>query len=268
MRFPFSSDSILSIIQQAGRAVLSVYTSGIKHTLKKDCSPLTEADRTSHRIIVEGLTRIAPGIPVLSEEGEEIGYNIRRNWDSYFLIDPLDGTQEFIESRPEFTVNIALIYQSRPVIGLIHVPVNGITYFAEEGKGAYRLNGNTERLPLRKDPSRKVEIVVSRRETEESLKKILSGIPDAGISSMGSSLKFCLVAEGSSDIYPRTKPSMEWDTAAGAIIVEEAGGQIVETSGQTILYNRENLLNPPFFALSKIFPEKVSNWKLLLLDKT
>jgi 3'(2'), 5'-bisphosphate nucleotidase len=257
-------EKLIPLAEEAGKAILTVYHGQVSHTLKKDLSPLTEADKASHRIIVEGLSRIAPETPIMSEEGEVIPFSERKNWEYYFLIDPLDGTKEFLEKRPEFTVNIALIHQNRPIQGVIHLPTEGVTYVASKGEGAFKLNGTRKRLPLQKNADAEVKMVVSRRDSTESLRHLLSGIPRFEIQHMGSSAKFCLVAEGSSDFYPRMKPSMEWDTAAGAIIVEEAGGAVYESNGNPILYNRENLLNPPFYVLSASFTEKVRDWKKLL----
>jgi 3'(2'), 5'-bisphosphate nucleotidase len=267
MNMNFELESLVQIIREAGDAVFAVYQNQHTHTLKKDLSPLTEADTASNRILLEGLSRVAPRIPVMSEEGEEIPYNERKNWDYYFLIDPLDGTKEFIEKRPEFTVNIALIHQNSPILGLIHLPTNGLTYVAERGAGAYKINGKRVRLPLNQNYEARVNVIMSRRDSSEELKHILSELPQFEVQNMGSSLKFCLVAEGVSDFYPRMKPSMEWDTAAGAVIVEESGGAVFELSGKPIAYNRENLLNPPFYVLSKLFPEKVRDWRNLLFPE-
>ena len=264
MKTSFDIEKLIPLVQEAGKAILTVYNGEHSHTLKKDLSPLTEADKASHRIIVEGLSRIAPETPVMSEEGDVIPFSERKNWEYYFLIDPLDGTKEFLEKRPEFTVNIALIYRNRPIQGVIHLPTEGLTYIASKGEGAFKLNGKRKRLPLMKDADTEVKMVVSVGIQRSALQHVLSGIPRFEIQHMGSSAKFCLVAEGSSDFYPRMKPSMEWDTAAGAIIVEEAGGAVYESNGNPILYNRENLLNPPFYVLSSSFTEKVRDWKKLL----
>ncbi len=266
MKVSFDIESLVPIAEAAGKAILEVYQTEYSQTLKKDLSPLTEADKASHQVLMEGLLLLAPEIPVMSEEGEEIPFSKRKEWDYYFLIDPLDGTKEFIEKRPEFTVNIALINKNRPVMGVIHLPTNGVTYAAKKGEGAFKYDGTRRKLPLGQEPAKGVKVIASRRDSVESLKHILSGIPFYDIQQTGSSLKFCLVAEGVSDFYPRTKPSMEWDTAAGAIIVEEAGGAVYEANGEPILYNRENLLNPPFYAVSKVFTNKVQNWKKLLFS--
>jgi 3'(2'), 5'-bisphosphate nucleotidase len=266
MKIEFELEALLPLVQEAGKAIIKVYEGEYSHTLKKGSSPVTEADIASHKIIIDGLRKIAPDIPVMSEEGEEIPYEERKKWEYYFLIDPLDGTKEFIEKKPEFTVNIALIQQNRPVMGIIHLPTERITYMAQKGQGAYRMNSKLQRLPVEEKRSDQVNIVISRRDSSETLKRILTCLPRFSILPMGSSLKFCLVAEGVSDFYPRTKPSMEWDTAAGAIIVEEAGGSVQKSNGEQILYNRENILNPPFYVFSKSFTEKVQNWKELLFS--
>lgn len=268
MRIDFGLEALLPIVQEAGNTILSMYEGSCKHILKKGRSPLTEANEASHRIILKGLAQVAPDIPVMSEEGEAIAYEERKKWEYYFLIDPLDGTKEFIEKRPEFTVNVALIRQNKPVMGIIHLPISGATYMAQKDGGAYLMNGTMKRLPILENRSDLVNIVISRRDSCETLKRLLVVLPRFNIQPMGSSLKFCLVAEGVSDFYPRTKPSMEWDTAAGEIIVEEAGGSVYESNGERISYNRENLLNSPFHVFSKVFTEKVRDWKDLLFSKS
>lgn len=243
------------------------YKGSYKKTLKEDNSPLTDADRASHQIIIEGLDRIAPGIPVVSEEGDIIPHAIRKDWPYFFLIDPLDGTREFVQNVDEFAVNIALIHQNQPIMGLIHAPVTGVTHLAERGCGAFQVGKASAQMPLTKNSGEKVVVVTSRRDSP-GLERLLSKIPDVGIRRMGSSLKFCLVAEGNADFYPRLIPSMEWDTAAGSIIVEESGGKVCETLGDLMLYNRENLVNPPFYVLGNRFAEKVRNWRQILFSET
>lgn len=268
MSLNFHVDDLLPVVREAGNAIMLFYKGSYNKTLKKDKSPLTDADRASHQIIIEGLDRIAPGIPVVSEEGDKIPDAIRKDWTYFFLIDPLDGTREFMQNIDEFAVNIALIHQNQPIMGLIHAPVTGVTHLAERGSGAFQVGKASARMPLTRGSDEKVIIVTSRSDSSPGLERLLSKIPNVGIRRMGSSLKFCLVAEGNADFYPRLIPSMEWDTAAGSIIVEESGGKVCPTLGHFMLYNRENLVNPPFYVLGKSFTEKVRNWRQILFSET
>jgi 3'(2'), 5'-bisphosphate nucleotidase len=236
--------------------------------LKEDQSPLTEADRASHHILVEGLSRIAPGIPVLSEEAAEVPYETRRNWETYFLIDPVDGTREFVAKIPEFAINIALIQNGHPVIGVTHSPLEGATYFAEAGKGAYKITNGRRRLPLHIKESERTKVLLSHTDKTPELDMLISKLPSPEVVRMGSSLKFCAVAEGTADFYPRLKPSMEWDTASGTILIEEAGGIVCQLSGKRIEYNRQDMLNPPFYVVGKSMSEKMPDWKKILLRGT
>lgn len=261
---------IIQISIEAGKKILEVYNlEEFEVENKVDNSPLTLADRLSNDTIVEGLSRLYPDIPILSEEGKDIAYSERAKWDYFWLVDPLDGTKEFIKKNGEFTVNIALIHQGKPVLGVIYTPVLDEVYFAKVGLGSYKLtNGlqlfNTARglnsdivvmkeaikLPIEND--RTITTVVASRshmsvETEEFINSLKQDSEEIEIISAGSSLKLCLVAEGKADYYPRYAPTMEWDTAAGQAIVEQAGGVVtnVETNS-TLEYNKENLLNPWF----------------------
>ena len=260
-------DAVLAA-KKAGDAVLEIYGSAFSFEQKEDRSPLTLADRRSHDLIAGQLnSRQAGKLPILSEEGRDIHYGERKAWEYYWLVDPLDGTKEFIKRNGEFTVNIALMHRDRPVMGVILVPVKDILYFAFEGTGAFKLSGTSAlksrisfeeligaavRLPLKTATGAGTFTAIASRshmsgETSsflEELKKEHGGIE---IVSAGSSLKFCLVAEGAADIYPRFAPTMEWDTAAGQAIVEQAGGSVLQHgTGEPLKYNKENLLNPWF----------------------
>ena len=260
--------SLLSIAYRAGEAILEVYGTAFTVEQKEDRSPLTKADRRSHEIIVKELERLKDlQIPVLSEEGKNIPFSERAEWQLFWLVDPLDGTKEFIKRNGEFTVNIALIQKGRPLAGIIHVPVRNITYFAAEGLGSFRLDRAGEhadlllpvlletavRLPLHTPEALRIAVIGSRshmsEETAQYITELKSRYREVDFVSAGSSLKFCLIAEGSADVYPRFAPTMEWDTAAGQAIVELAGGVVLETSSQTPLrYNKEKLTNPWFLA--------------------
>lgn len=193
---------------------------------------------------------------MLSEEGKEIPYSDRKEWEWYFLIDPLDGTEEFVKRSGEFAVNIALIHRGKPVLGVIHLPLEGITYLAEAGSGAYRLSPQKERLPFSAAGDHSVRIVLSRNDFSPTLMTAISELPFCKVDRSGSSRKFCMVAEGSADVYLRMRGAMEWDTAAGVILVEESGGRVRSLSNEPITYNRPSLYSPPFAVLGKTFLEK------------
>lgn len=249
---------IIQISIEAGKKILEVYNSDefeVKN--KADNSPLTLADKLSNDTIVEELSRLYPDIPILSEEGKDITYSERAKWDYFWLVDPLDGTKEFIKRNGEFTVNIALIHQGKPVLGVIYTPVSDEVYFAKAGLGAYKLtNGLQLKLPI--ENNRAVTTVVASRshmsaETEEFINSLKQELGEIELITAGSSLKLCLVAEGKADYYPRFAPTMEWDTAAGQAIVEQAGGVVINVEIDSSLdYNKENLLNPWFLVKRKV----------------
>lgn len=239
------------LAKKAGKAILKVYNMDFDFEVKNGNEPLTEADKRSHEIITSHLSgRYAH--PILSEEGTAVAYDVRKTWEFFWLVDPLDGTKEFIKRNGEFTVNIALIHKDRPVMGVIYAPALDILYYAVSGMGAYRVEaGKTERLPLKSGLFR-LTIVGSRshatKEFEAYINTIKETFGEVDFISAGSSLKFCLVAEGRADIYPRLGPTMEWDTAAGQAVVEEAGGQVVaQGGGGPLRYNKRDLRNPNFF---------------------
>lgn len=247
---------IIGIAKEAGERILEVYRTSFTIKNKIDNSPLTTADYLSHEIISKRLKNIYPAIPVLSEEGKGISYEVRKNWQYFWLIDPLDGTKEFIKRNGEFTVNIALINRHKPVLGVIYAPAKNILYFAKRGKGAFKLvaDGNTQNIRLNgKSDDKGLRAVVSRSHSNQELEEYLNKLNIKERISTGSSLKFCLVAEGKADIYPRIGTTMEWDTAAGQIIVEEAGGKVVEfATGNPLTYNKKSLKNPSFIVIGQI----------------
>jgi 3'(2'), 5'-bisphosphate nucleotidase len=254
----------------AGKAILTVYGTDFDVDIKADKSPLTLADRRSHEIIMAALRQT--GMPILSEEGRDIPYAERASWRSFFLVDPLDGTKEFVKRNGEFTVNIALIENQSPVMGVIYVPVKDWLYFAGQGIGAYKMEAaeaqlagaqgdkgldlgvlkeRAQALPLADAGRRPFTIVGSRSHSNPELtaeiEKQRARHGEVTFISAGSSLKLCLVAEGAADLYPRTGPTMEWDTGAGQAIAMVSGAEVVEfESGQPLVYNKENLLNPWF----------------------
>lgn len=243
--------------------ILDIYWQDFEVEFKEDKSPLTLADRLAHDAICKVLK--STGLPVLSEEGKNIPYEVRKEWDRFWMVDPLDGTKEFVKRNGEFTVNIALISNGKAVMGVILVPVSGVLYFASRPAGAFKISlegindpgivsmmKNAESLPLQSSPDR-VTVVGSRSHPSPETASFISNLketrPDLDFISIGSSLKMCLVAEGKAHIYPRFGPTMEWDTAAGQAIVEIAGGKVVQANtGEVVLYNKPDLLNPWFVA--------------------
>jgi 3'(2'), 5'-bisphosphate nucleotidase len=247
-------DFLADLAVQAGKAILEVYGTDFEVTRKDDCSPLTLADTRSHRIIADSLRSRYPDIPVLSEEGRNVDYDVRRNWDRFWLVDPLDGTKEFVKRNGEFTVNIALVENGTPVAGIVHIPVQNRLFVADVREGCREiLDGGSRRLKVAPVPAgRAVRIVRSRSHPAPGLEELLSLIPEHEIINRGSSLKFCAVAAGEADLYPRFGPTWEWDTAAGQAIVTAAGGIVVDLSGKPFVYNKQNLLNGPFIVSSSM----------------
>ncbi len=247
------AEAIAEIAVDAGKAILEIYEQDFEVVQKADASPLTQADLASHRIICERLACLTPDIPILSEESSDIDYESRASWTQYWLVDPLDGTKEFINRNGEFTVNIALIRNHNPILGVVHVPVNGTTYTGLVGKWASRhdVEGNMEHIRIRKPCAEPVVVVGSRSHANPRLQEFLGRIGDYELVSMGSSLKFCLLAEGKADFYPRLGPTSEWDTAAAHAVVLAAGGRIVTLDGKPLRYNTsESLLNHEFLVIA------------------
>ncbi len=246
---------IITIAQQAGAAILKVYDTDFSVYEKSDQSPLTEADLAAHRVIANSLMELTPEIPILSEESAKIPYSLRSTWTRYWLIDPLDGTKEFVKRNGEFTVNIALIDNMRPILGVIYVPVSKVSYYGSTDGGAFKqLPGKKpEPIKARAMHGTPIKVAGSRSHAGESLKRYLENLGEYDIISMGSSLKSCLVAEGKADIYPRLGPTSEWDTAAAQAVVEAAGGKITDTNMQPLRYNsKDSLLNPNFFVFGNL----------------
>lgn len=241
--------NILTIAHQAGDAVLDIYERDFATYEKKDQSPLTEADLAAHEVIVAGLQALTPDIPVLSEESATIPWEERQQWSKYWLVDPLDGTKEFIKRNGEFTVNIALIEDHKAVIGVVYAPVLKRFYFADEN-GAYRQNQGAEAVRLSvatRSNDRPWNVVASRSHMSDETKTFIEKLGECELVSMGSSLKLCLVAEGVADVYPRFALTSEWDTAAAQCVIERAGGSVVTPEFEPLLYNtKESLLNSFF----------------------
>jgi 3'(2'), 5'-bisphosphate nucleotidase len=243
--------AVVALAEQAGAAIMSVYDSHFEVAHKDDASPLTAADLAAHKLIKAGLSALSP-LPQLSEEGADIDWEERRRWRRYWLIDPLDGTREFVARNGEFTVNIALIEDGCPVLGVVHAPVLQRTYFGTRGGAAMRRDAGGPALPIRVasvEPGRAVRVVGSRSHTSPREQELHQRLGEVAIVSMGSSLKFCLVAEGAADLYPRFGLTSEWDTAAAQCVLEAAGGQILDQRFLPLAYNgKASLLNPHFLA--------------------
>ena len=240
----------------AGERILEVYRTDFTVTRKQDHSPLTKADMAAHDAIVAGLARITPDIPVLSEESARVPFATRAGWGVYWLVDPLDGTREFIKRNDEFTVNIALIEEGRPVLGVVHAPVSGACYIGARGAGCVKREraGGRREIRVRALPAGAVIVAASRSHRGDSLNAFLQRLErqrSYEVLGMGSSLKSCLVAEGRADIYPRFGPTSEWDTAAAQAVVEAAGGALVSLDMRPLRYNTgASLLNPSFMAIA------------------
>ena len=260
--------AVIDIAQQASRAIMQVYAGEFAVENKQDDSPLTQADREAHRIITAGLQSLTPNIPVLSEESpaHTHEFNTRRHWPTLWLVDPLDGTREFINRNGEFTINIALIHQHRPILGVVAVPATKTMYAGAVGLGAQRIDTHGSHSIRILKPARTVPVVVgSRSHRGDSLDALLTQLGNHELCAVGSALKFCRVAEGAADFYPRLGPTSEWDTAAGQAVLEAAGGQVINLHGAPLTYNqRDSLLNPHFLA----FGDATVNWLGLLPPST
>ncbi len=246
-------ERLIPIAIEAGHQILEIYKTDFDIEIKGDNSPLTLADKKSNAVIIEALKDSYPDIPIISEENKLIAFIERKNWEYCWMVDPLDGTKEFIKKNGEFTVNIALIHKGVPIAGIVHVPAKDVTYYAQKGKGAFKIQeGNTysiEMSPLADGGT--LKIVGSRShgtpELEAYVEKMRARFSAVEFVATGSSLKFCIIAEGGADVYPRLGPTMEWDTAAGQIVAMEAGAIVhVFEEDTPLLYNKENLLNPYF----------------------
>jgi len=254
---------VIGISKEAGEEILKVYNRDIDVQYKEDKSPITEADRKSHEVILKGLRNVNPNIPILSEEGKDIPYEKRKSWEYFWLVDPLDGTKEFIKRNGEFTVNIALIHRQKPVFGVVYAPALNKLYYGGKDLGGYMIEkGNRVKLERKPLNSKKLTVVASRSHMNEETKEFIEALKrfyrNVETTSIGSSLKICLLAEGKADIYPRIGPTMEWDTAAAHAVLNSIGGRMVVYNNQKtlkeleesdeLIYNKENLLNPYFIA--------------------
>ena len=242
---------IVTIAKEAGNAIMQIYKQDFKVEYKQDSSPLTLADKKANDIIEDGLNRLSVSFPILSEEGKETPYEDRKHWEYFWLIDPLDGTKEFIKKNGEFTVNIALIYKDTPVLGVVYAPALDVCYWAKQGVGAFK---DGQKLPIKTANQRNTyKIVASRSHMSDETQAFIDTIDtqkEKELISIGSSLKICLVAEGEADIYPRLGPTMEWDTGAAHAIVNEANCTLIKYTKNNIkekhAYGKNSLLNSRF----------------------
>lgn len=252
--------SVINIASLAAERILEVYKTDFAVQDKADKSPLTAADMAAHNTICAGLADLTPTIPILSEESASIPYETRRQWRQYWLVDPLDGTREFIKRNGEFTVNIALIKEHRPILGVVYAPVTKHCYFATTGQGAYKQtpSNSADRIQSKTTSADNFIIAGSRSHATAQQARFIESLgKNIKLVTIGSSLKICLVAEGKIDIYPRFGPTSEWDTAAAHCIVDEAGGMLTDTTFKPLSYNRkESLLNPDFLVIA----DQKFNW--------
>ncbi|MCS3469303.1 3'(2'), 5'-bisphosphate nucleotidase [Pseudomonas sp. JUb42] len=247
---------VIKLARQAGEAILPFWRANVAVNTKSDDSPVTAADLAAHHVLVDGLLALAPDIHVLSEEDADIPVSERAQWQRWWLVDPLDGTKEFINGSEEFTVNVALIENGRVVFGVVSMPTNNRAYFGGDGLGAWRSDDENHLAPIsvRNAPAEAFTVVASRRHSSPEQERLLGGLKEAmgslELANIGSSLKFCLLAEGAADFYPRLAPTSQWDTAAAQGVLEGAGGEVLELSGEVFTYPpRESLLNSFFLAL-------------------
>ena len=238
------------IARAAGDAILTIYRQPFAVEYKQDESPLTAADQGAHEVIVQALARLTPDIPVLSEESDAETMQARLGWSRYWLVDPLDGTKEFVSRNGEFTVNIALIDHGRPVWGLVYAPVLDRLWYGGKGIGAWRVaDGKHEAIQTRPHGDGEAwRVVGSRNHLSQETLDYLAPFGEIELVSMGSSLKFCIIAEGGAELYPRLAPTCEWDTAAAQAVLEGAGGSVTQLDGTALAYNKPNILNPWFVA--------------------
>jgi len=245
---------LIRILRQAGKAILEIYHQNFNVELKADLTPVTIADHNSNDIIIRGLKRYYADIPVISEENDPVPFSQRKNWTCFWLVDPLDGTKEFIKKNGEFAINLALIEGKQSVLGMIYVPVSDIIYYAISGQGCYKVMADSQPLPLRaniKNSPDEVTVVASRshvsHEVHDFIKILGQKFSKVNLIQMGSAIKFGMIAEGTADFYLRTGQTMEWDTAAGQIIITESGKKIHNyKTGKPLVYNKRNMINPGF----------------------
>ncbi len=252
MRPSAEIEAAIALVRAAGEAILAVYASDFAVEHKDDRSPLTAADRAAHDVLDRGLPALPSALPVLSEESADIPWETRAGWRRYWLVDPLDGTREFVKRNGEFTVNVALVEDGVPVAGIVQAPVTGELWWAERGVGAFRreVDGSDTRLASTRPAPAELRVAASRSHLDARTRALLGRLGPHQTFGLGSSLKFCRLAEGRADVYPRFGPTSEWDTAAAQCVLECAGGAVIDADGQPLRCNRgPSLLNGDFLAL-------------------
>ena len=249
----------MPIALRAAAAIMTIYESAFTVERKLDDSPVTQADLESQRIILEGLETLTPGVPVLAEESAQAPWALRRTWRELWVVDPLDGTREFVKRNDEFVINIALVIEHEPVLGLIAIPAQRVVYVGAQGQGAYRRLADGTRSAIRvAPPATPLRVVGSRSHKSPQVTAYLAHSPAYELLGVGSALKFCRLAEGKADLYPRFGPTSEWDTAAGQALLEAAGGQVTRMDGHRLRYNcRASLINGDFVAFTdpRVLPD-------------
>jgi 3'(2'), 5'-bisphosphate nucleotidase len=246
------TEALKPIVESAGEAIMKVYDGAFAVQRKDDNSPLTLADLESQRVIIEGLKTITPDIPILSEESAAAPWGERQRWRELWIVDPLDGTREFVKRNGEFTVNIALVVEHEPLLGIVSAPAQQLTFWGIAGGGAFTsARGQATRRIHTVAPQRPLRVVGSRSHLSAQTAEYLARLPPHVMTGVGSSLKFCLLAEGNAELYPRFGPTSEWDTAAGQAVLEAAGGHVTRMDGHRLRYNcRESVINGDFVAFS------------------
>ena len=245
-------ETVIAIAQDAAASIMDVYARPFDVEIKSDSSPVTAADLAANQVILRGLGQLTPDLPILSEESAQVPWEVRRHWGAYWLVDPLDGTREFVKRNDEFSVNIALIYQGAPAFGVVLAPVSGVAWHAMRGELAYRRDGMHDSVLRTRTPALPpLQVAASRSHRSPQTQALLERIGEIEVVAQGSSLKFCRLAEGTLDVYPRLGPTAEWDTAAGQCVLHAAGGAVLSAAtGKPFRYNRrETLLNGDFIAL-------------------
>ncbi|MGY8564331.1 3'(2'),5'-bisphosphate nucleotidase CysQ [Paracidovorax citrulli] len=245
-------ETVIAIAQDAAASIMDVYARPFDVEIKSDSSPVTAADLAANQVILRGLGQLTPDLPILSEESAQVPWEVRRHWGAYWLVDPLDGTREFVKRNDEFSVNIALIYQGAPAFGVVLAPVSGVAWHAMRGELAYRRDGMHDSVLRTRTPALPpLQVAASRSHRSPQTQALLERMGEIEVVAQGSSLKFCRLAEGTLDVYPRLGPTAEWDTAAGQCVLHAAGGAVLSAAtGKPFRYNRrETLLNGDFIAL-------------------
>ncbi|OEY67854.1 3'(2'),5'-bisphosphate nucleotidase CysQ [Marinobacter sp. X15-166B] len=255
MHYPDLLPDVLNIADAAGVKVMEIYNSDFKVAYKADNSPVTAADLAAHTVILAGLQSLTPDIPVLSEEAATAPWSQRRRWFRFWLVDPIDGTKEFTQRSGEFTVNIALIEHGRPVLGVVTAPALQQAYWGAAGEGAWKRDGEPGQQRVRRIhvvvPSPTARVLASKNHLDDATRAYIGTLGPQRLVQAGSSLKFCRIAEGSADLYPRLGPTSEWDTGAGHAVLAAAGGRVITFSGGPLRYGKPDVLNPHFIAAGK-----------------